>query len=177
MVLLLFSCKNTCYPGGRCVLATSHRAHQGLPWCFHLLQPLSRHCNPPRKPVRSGQAICSGALVLWESGESRRTEEFLGSVNLSKTASCLQTSVHQKWPCLPGPGAAELVMETGRKIVEWSTRGPSIALAKGNQLFKLLGENLDTSLTIFLASAANSDMVVKSSWWDTQKEEATITFC
>lgn len=53
-------------------------------------------------------------------------------------------------------------MGTGINVLEWKTRGPSIALAKGNQLLKLLVENLDVSLKrIFRTSAANSAMVVQ----------------
>lgn len=129
----------------------------GISWCFHLLQPLAPACNPPRKPVRSARATCSGALVLWESvraGELRNSWALWTSVK--------QTSVCRLVSITSGHVCQVLVMRTGRNILEWSTREPSIALAKGNQPLKLLAENLDTSLTILLTSAANSDMVVQS---------------
>lgn len=162
MVLLLFSCKNTCHPGGRCVLATPHHAHQGFPgvstcsnlWLFAVIHP--RNLLGQDRP---------SAVEPWSCGSQVRVGELRSSWGLWTLVTnrhlFVQTSVHQKWLCLPGPGVAELVMGTGRNL-EWSTRGPSIALAKGNQLLKMLGENLDTSLTIFLTSAANSDMVVQS---------------
>ena len=64
-----------------------------------------------------------------------------------------------------------MAVGAGGSVSERRARGPSIALAKGNQLFKLLVENLDVSLKIVsLTSAAVSDMGSARGRWETKKK-------
>lgn len=109
--------------------------------------------------VRVGELKVLGAFEPWWS--SQPFPEFCPS-EIAVSA--------RSWGCL--------VMGTGRNVLEWRTRGPSIALAKGNQLLKLLVENLDVSLKrIFRTSAANSAMVVQRAGGKQKKKEPTTTFC
>lgn len=137
--------------------------------------PWASPCNPAcRHEVScSGQGRLS-AVVPQRCGSRVRAGEL-------KDSWCPWTLVKQLSPeFCPSEAAVSarswgcLVMRTGTNVLEWRTSGPSIALAKGNQLLKLPVEKLDVSLKrIFLTSAASSDMVVQEAGGKQKKKKGT----